>query len=85
MSRDDFDISDEDEDVINASKGEGVEIFTLSDELGKGVYVSCKADTTPANLIEGLCNLLSQITRSALESPTIKRAADLGLGDDEPF
>jgi hypothetical protein len=82
---DDSDISDEDEDVINAGESEGVEIFTLSDELGKGVYVSCKADTSPADLIEGLCNLLSQITRSALESPKVTRAGDLGLGDDLEF
>lgn len=61
---------------------EGVEIVTLADELGHGVYLTCGAETTPEALVEGLCSLLAQVTRAAITRPQVKRAADLGLGDD---
>jgi hypothetical protein len=55
------------------------EVFTLADELDFGVCVSCRADVSPANLVEGLCYVLAQITRAALDRPEIGRVADLGL------
>ena len=61
---------------------DGVEIFSVSDDLGLGVYVSCAADTTPADLVAGLCGLISQITQASLLHPEITRAGDLPLGDD---
>ena len=60
----------------------GIEVVTLSDGLGKGVYVTCAAVVPPADLVEGLCDLLSQVTRAALARPGATRAGDLGLGDD---
>ena len=68
----------DDADIDN----QGVEIFTLADELGHGVYVSCQADVSPIDLLEGICNLLSQVTRAALNHPQVKRAGDLNLGED---
>ncbi len=64
---------------------QGIEIFTVADDLGYGVYVSCKADVPPANLIEGVCNLLALITRAAIDRPQARRAGDLGLGEDVPW
>ena len=60
----------------------GVEIVVVSDEAGKGIYVSCGANVAPADLVEGVCNLLAQITRAVVARPQATRAADLGLGDD---
>jgi hypothetical protein len=60
----------------------GIEVVTLSDGLGKGVYVTCGAEVSPADLVEGLCDLLAQVTRAALTRPAATRAGDLGLGED---
>ena len=60
----------------------GVEMVVVSDEAGKGIYVSCAAGIAPADLVEGVCNLLAQITRAVVARPQATRAADLGLGDD---
>ena len=56
-----------------------VSSFHVADELEYGVYISCDGKILPADLIEGLCNLLAQITRAALSHPAAARAADLGL------
>ncbi len=84
--------TDEDPDQSNGGNGEsgpatdqGIEIFTVADDLGYGVYVPCKADVPPANLIEGVCNLLAQITRAAINRSQATRAGDLGLGEDVPW
>lgn len=63
----------------------GVEIVVITDEQGRGVNLSCVADVSPADLIESALNLIQQVTRAALRNPTVKRAGDLGLGDDEAF
>ena len=95
MTTKDNDSPDELEDAFADGNGhsldhvdnaEGVEIFTVADELGCGVYVSCAADTTPADLVAGLCDLISQITQAVIAQPEAKRAGDLELeemdGDD---
>ncbi len=64
---------------------DGVEIFSVSDDLGLGVYVSCAADTAPTDLVAGLCKLISQITEASLLHPEITRAGDLPLGNDDAF
>ena len=61
---------------------EGVEVVTLADESGRGVYLTCAADLSTTDLVEGLCELVAQVTRAALARPEAKRAGDLGLGDD---
>lgn len=60
----------------------GVEIVTLADEQGRGVYLTCSADLPPQDLVEGLCDLIAQVTRAALSRPSAMRAGELGLGDD---
>jgi hypothetical protein len=60
----------------------GVEVVVVSDEAGHGIHVTCAADAAPADLVEGVCNLLAQITRAVVARPRATRAADLGLGDD---
>ena len=57
-------------------------MVVVSDEAGKGIYVSCAAGIAPVDLVEGVCNLLAQITRAVVARPQATRAADLGLGDD---
>ncbi len=88
-------IEDDDLDDSASSHGEsfdggdkkaaadGVEIFSVSDDLGLGVYVSCAADTAPTDLVAGLCKLISQITEASLLHPEIKRAGDLPLGGND--
>ena len=63
----------------------GVEIVVITDEQGRGINLSCVADTKPADLIESALNLIQQVTRAALNNPTARRVGDLGLGDDEAF
>jgi hypothetical protein len=58
---------------------QGVEIITAVDSTGRGVYVSCAADTTPADMVAGLCDLLAQVTAAALATPEAQRAGDLPL------
>ena len=60
----------------------GVEVVVVSDEAGHGIYVMCAAHVAPADLVEGLCGLLAQVTRAVVARPQATRAADLGLGDD---
>jgi hypothetical protein len=63
-------------------EADGVELVSVADEGRHGVYVTCMADIAPADLVEGLCNLLTQVTRAVLARPEAKRAGDLGLGED---
>ncbi|MBA3441475.1 MAG: hypothetical protein H0T92_16575 [Pyrinomonadaceae bacterium] len=60
----------------------GVEVVVVSDEAGRGIHVTCAADAAPADLVEGLCDLLAQVTRAVVARPRATRAADLGLGND---
>lgn len=77
---------DGDSDAADESRslggGVGVEIVTLADEQGRGVYLTCSADLTPQELVEGLCDLLTQVTRAALSRSHAERAGDLRLGED---
>lgn len=59
-----------------------VEVVTVADEGGRGVYLTCGADVSPADLVEAALDLLGQVTRAALARPQVTRAADLGLGED---
>ncbi|MEJ7713743.1 MAG: hypothetical protein WKF84_28825 [Pyrinomonadaceae bacterium] len=62
------------------SQTNGVEIVTVGDSAGRGVYVSCNADVAPADLVAGLCDLIAQVTKAALADPRADRAGDLELG-----
>ena len=73
---------DDETDQDEALHSGEIEIFTISDELGFGVHVSCHANTATADLVAGLTDLLSQITQAIILHPEIKRAGDLPLGDD---
>ncbi len=73
------------DDADDVAASPGVEIVVITDEQGRGVNLSCMADVSPADLIESALNLIQQVTRAALRNPTVKRAGDLGLGDDESF
>ncbi len=61
---------------------EGVEIVSVVDSEGRGVYVSCRADLTPGDMVAGLCDLIAQVTRAVLANPQATRAGDIGLNDD---
>lgn len=67
----------------NSTRGDGVEIVTVSDSAGRGVYVSCGAEVAPVDLVAGLCELLAQVTRAVLADPRATRAGDLELGGFE--
>lgn len=66
--------------VEEGMKTKGVEIVTVSDSAGRGVYVSCGADVAPGDLVAGLCDLIAQVTKAALADPRADRAGDLELG-----
>jgi hypothetical protein len=70
------------QDEQAAESQEGVELVTVQDENGKGIYLSCAAETSPQDLVDGLCALLSQVMRAVVARPQAKRVGDLGLGDD---
>ncbi len=80
-----IELSEMESDAGDVAASPGVEIVVITDEQGRGVNLSCVADVSPADLIESALNLIQQVTRAALRNPTVKRAGDLGLGDDEPF
>ena len=63
--------------------GEELEIITVADGEGRGVFVSCGVNLTPGDLVAGLCDLIAQVTRAALTHPQAMRAGDLDLGDDD--
>ncbi|MDQ3817552.1 MAG: hypothetical protein M3362_07675 [Acidobacteriota bacterium] len=70
------------EDSDSLESDEGVEIVTLADEGGRGVFITCRAEVSPADLVQGVLDLLGQVTRAALARPHAERAGDLGLGED---
>jgi hypothetical protein len=72
----------EPEDSGSLMANGGVEIVTLADEGGRGVYITCGADVSPADLVESVLDLLGQVTRAALARPHAERAGELGLGED---
>ena len=63
--------------------GDEVEIITVADSEGRGVFVSCGVNLTPGDLVAGLCDLIAQVTHAALAHPQATRAGDLDLGDDD--
>ncbi len=67
----------------DSTESSEVEIVTVSDSAGRGVYVSCGAEVTPADLVAGLCDLIAQVTRAVLADPRATRAGDLELGGFE--
>lgn len=80
---DEFDSGDgDDPDRQEVDESRGVEVVTVADEQGRGVYLTCAAQLPPAALVEGLLDLLGQVTRAALARPGATRAGELGLGDD---
>ena len=77
-------------DEFNGDNGDpssdGVEMVVVSDESGRGVFVSCGAQLAPADLVAGLCEIISQVTKAVIERPHISHAGDLNLGDyEEPI
>lgn len=64
-------------------EGDEVEIITVADGGGRGVFVSCGVNLTPGDLVAGLCDLIAQVTQAALDHPQATRAGDLDLGDDD--
>lgn len=66
--------------VEDSAQRGGVEIVTVSDSAGRGVYVSCGAEVAPADLVAGLCELIAQVTEAVLADPQATRAGDLELG-----
>lgn len=72
----------EPEDSDSLVPNEGVEVVTLADEGGRGVFITCGADVSPADLVEGVLDLLGQVTRAALARPHVERVGDLGFGED---
>jgi hypothetical protein len=68
---------------LSQDADEGLEVVTLADEKGLGVYVTCSADLSPADLVAGLCDILGRVAEAALERrPGSARAGDLCLGED---
>lgn len=82
MSVDDESNGRDGADSSTPEQTRGVEIVTLSDEGGRGVYLSCAAELSPIDLLEGLCDLIAQMTRAIVSRPQVERAGDLGLSDD---
>ena len=68
-----------DEDI----EADEVEIITVADSKGRGVFVSCGVNLAPGDLVAGLCDLIAQVTQAALAHPKATRAGDLDLGDDD--
>ena len=69
--------------VEDSARGDGMEIVTVCDSAGRGVYVSCGAEVAPVDLVAGLCELLAQVTRAVLANSRATRAGDLELGGFE--
>ena len=64
----------------DAERG-GVEIVSVVDSGGLGMYVSCHADIATGDMVAGLCDLIAQVTRAVLANPQATRAGDIGLDD----
>ncbi|MBA3438578.1 MAG: hypothetical protein H0T92_01750 [Pyrinomonadaceae bacterium] len=64
-------------------EGDEVEIITVADDGGRGVFVSCGVDLRPGDLVAGLCDLIAKVTQAALDHPRATRAGELELGDDD--
>ena len=71
-----------DEDAGAGAGAEGIEIVSVADEGGHGVYLSCAAQVRSEDLLSGLCDLVQQVTRAMVANPGAERAGELGLGDE---